>query len=107
MKAFNDMIEAVKRQKRETDAMRAEDKFTDETDPVESPERRMRRQIDKWKEEHADEIRDDAREHAERCLAQERHGQALQPESTDVKVAEASDTKSGSEATTRSDTEEA
>merc|ERR1719336_3415313 len=42
MKAFNDMIEAARRQKREKDAMRAEDKF-DDTDPVESPERRMRR----------------------------------------------------------------
>jgi len=80
MKAFNDMIEAARRQKREKDAMRAEDKFTDETDPVESAERRMRRQIDQWKEEHADEIRDDAREHAERCLEQERRGQAPPPE---------------------------
>jgi len=107
MKAFNDMIEATRRQKREKDAMRAEDKFTDETDPVESPERRMRRQIEKWKEEHADEIRDDAREHAERCLAQERREQAPPPETTDVKAAEANDAKAGSETTNRKGTEEA
>ncbi|CAK0904096.1 unnamed protein product, partial [Prorocentrum cordatum] len=45
MRAFSDMVENARREKRERDAMRAEDKFTDETDPVESTERRMRRQV--------------------------------------------------------------
>merc|ERR1719316_2650136 len=35
MKAFQLMIEDSRREKRERDAMRGEDKFTDETDPVE------------------------------------------------------------------------
>merc|ERR1719316_1925303 len=39
MRAFSEMIENSKREKKERDAMRAEDKYTDETDPVESFER--------------------------------------------------------------------
>jgi len=76
MKAFSEMIERAKSEKREREAMRAEDKFTDETDPVESQEKRMQRQVEQWRKEHADEIKDDAREHAEKCLRQERGHEA-------------------------------
>eukprot|EP00490_Sorites_sp_Unknown_P018407 CAMPEP_0114668024 /NCGR_PEP_ID=MMETSP0191-20121206/35579_1 /TAXON_ID=126664 /ORGANISM="Sorites sp." /LENGTH=195 /DNA_ID=CAMNT_0001920123 /DNA_START=270 /DNA_END=857 /DNA_ORIENTATION=+ len=69
MKAFQDMIENVRREKRERDSMREEDKYTNASDPVISTEQRMRQQVERWKEEHADEIKDDAREHAERCLS--------------------------------------
>ncbi|CAE7582961.1 Dnaaf1 [Symbiodinium natans] len=72
MKAFQEMIEAVRREKRERDAMRAEDKFTDGTDPVVTTEQRMQQQVDKWREDNAEDLKDDAREHAERCLQSER-----------------------------------
>mmetsp|Transcript_88044 Transcript_88044/g.184006 ORF Transcript_88044/g.184006 Transcript_88044/m.184006 type:complete len:489 (-) Transcript_88044:168-1634(-) len=72
MKAFQDMIDRVRAEKRERDAMRLEDKFTDETDPVESQEQRMKKQVDRWKEENAEDLKDDMRERAERCLAAER-----------------------------------
>lgn len=68
MKAFQDMIENVKREKRERDLMREQDKYTNASDPVISKEQRMQEQVERWKQEHADEIKDDAREHAERCL---------------------------------------
>lgn len=74
MKAFSEMIENSRREKRERDAMRTEDKFTDETDPVESFERRCKRLQDQWKEENKEDLRDDAREHAEKCLQAEREG---------------------------------
>jgi len=72
MKAFQEMIENVRREKRERDAMRVEDKFTDATDPVVTTEQRMQRQVDRWKEENAEDLKDDAREHAEHCLQSER-----------------------------------
>lgn len=72
MKAFQEMIESVRREKRERDAMRVEDKFTDTTDPVVTTEQRMQQQVDRWKEENAEDIKDDAREHAERCLQSEK-----------------------------------
>eukprot|EP00435_Cladocopium_sp_Y103_P034234 s973_g8.t2 len=68
MKAFQDMIENVRREKRERDLMREQDKYTNASDPVISKEQRMQEQVERWKQEHADEIKDDAREHAERCL---------------------------------------
>jgi len=71
LRAFNQMIETARAEKREQAAMREEDKYTDETDPVESQERRMKRLHDQWKEEHADELKDDARENAEKRLQAE------------------------------------
>merc|ERR1719221_2405170 len=32
----------------------------------------MQRQVENWKQEHADELKDDAREYADRCLKSER-----------------------------------
>jgi len=68
MKAFQDMIENVRREKRERDSMREEDKYTNASDPVVTREQRMKEQVERWKQDHADEIKDDAREHAEHCL---------------------------------------
>lgn len=76
MKAFQEMVDRAKREKRERDAMRAEDKYTDESDPVESQERRMKKQVEQWKKDNEEDLRDDARERAERCLAQEREQEA-------------------------------
>lgn len=55
--------------------MQAEDKFTKDTDPVDTAQKRMERAQEKWREEHAEEIKDDMKEYAERCLANERAGQ--------------------------------
>jgi len=73
---FSEMVENARKEKRERDAMRAEDKFTDETDPVESFERRSKRLIEAWKEENKENLKDDAKEYAEKCLQAEREGNA-------------------------------
>lgn len=72
MRAFSEMVESAKREKRERTEMRAEDKYTDETDPVESNDKRMQRLVDKWREENEDDLKDDAKEHAECMLKAER-----------------------------------
>jgi len=74
MRAFGEMIENSRREKKERDAMRNEDKYTDETDPVESFERRSKRLNDQWAEENKEDLRDDAKEYAEKCLEAEREG---------------------------------
>mmetsp|Transcript_106785 Transcript_106785/g.308900 ORF Transcript_106785/g.308900 Transcript_106785/m.308900 type:complete len:537 (+) Transcript_106785:69-1679(+) len=90
MRAFQAMIDAARAEKRERTAMRSEDKYTDDTDPVEDPEKRMQRQVDKWKEEHADELKDDARERAEASLRSERErGEAPPPPETSTVASEA------------------
>merc|ERR1719217_719955 len=70
------MIDRSKLEKRERDAMRKEDKFTDESDPVDSPERRQRRMIEQWKKDNSEDLKDDAKEHALKCLAAEREGRS-------------------------------
>jgi hypothetical protein len=80
MRLFNEMIESSRREKKERDAMRQEDKFTDDTDPVESFERRSKRLLDKWKEDNKEQMKDDAKEYAEKCLKAEREGKALRAE---------------------------
>mmetsp|Transcript_26531 Transcript_26531/g.61934 ORF Transcript_26531/g.61934 Transcript_26531/m.61934 type:complete len:562 (-) Transcript_26531:116-1801(-) len=72
MEAFQEMIHRARQEKWERDQMRKEDKYTDETDPVESPEKRFRRLNAEWQKEHEDELKDDAKEYAERCLKAER-----------------------------------
>merc|ERR1719191_2692015 len=66
------MIDNTRREKKERDAMRAEDKYTDETDPVESFERRHKRLHDQWKEDNKEDLKDDMKEYAEKCLQAER-----------------------------------
>merc|ERR1740121_1180888 len=68
------MIDSARAEKRERTAMRGEDKYTDDTDPVEDPERRMKRQVDEWKEANADELRDEPRDRAAACLQAEKAG---------------------------------
>jgi len=74
MVAFQEMIDDSKNAKREKDAMRANDKYTDDTDPVESFERRAKRLNDAWKEEHAEELKDHDKIRAQKILAAEREG---------------------------------
>lgn len=74
MKAFQEMVELARAEGREKKAMRAEDKYTEETDPVDTVEKRMKRQVDEWREEKKDELRDEGKEWAQRCLAHEREG---------------------------------
>lgn len=83
MRMFNEMIENARREKRERLAMRAEDKYTDETDPVESYERRCKRLQDQWKEDNAKDLKDDAKEYAERCLKAEKEGGSAPEASTE------------------------
>merc|ERR1740121_2402247 len=68
------MVDRARSEARERKAMRAEDKYTDETDPVESQERRMQRQMDAWREENKEDLKDDLKEKALRCLQAERDG---------------------------------
>merc|ERR1711904_747484 len=75
MEAFQNMIENSRKEKRERDAMRLEDKYTDETDPVESPERRMARQRREWEEANPELLKDDVKEMCEKKLAQEKEGE--------------------------------
>lgn len=72
MKAFNDMVQRAKSEKRERDAMRLEDKYTNETDPVVSQEQRMQQQVDRWKEENAEDLKDDAKESALKKMQSEK-----------------------------------
>merc|ERR1711908_114351 len=55
--------------------MRMEDKYTDDTDPVESPERRMARQRREWEEANPELLKDDIKEMCEKKLAQEKEGE--------------------------------
>lgn len=74
MQAFQDMVDRVKREKRERDAMRLEDKYTDDNDPVEDKDKKIQRQVQQWKDDNAQELRDTDREHAEACLKSEKEG---------------------------------
>lgn len=72
MEAFQEMIERSRAERRERDGMRMEDKYTDETDPVESNERRMKRLQEEDKKANPATYRDEMKEHAERTLKAER-----------------------------------
>merc|ERR1719437_121364 len=76
MKAFQEMVERARNEGREKKAMRAEDKYTDETDPVDTVEKRMKRETDAWREANKEELKDDQKEWAQRCLAAEREGRS-------------------------------
>lgn len=89
MEAFQNMIERSRQEKKEREAMRAEDKYTDDTDPVESPEKRMARQRREWEEANPELLKDDVKEMCERKLAQEketerREGKASMDTSTNA-----------------------
>jgi len=72
MEAFKNMVENARKEKQEREMMRMEDKYTDDTDPVEHPDRRVMRLKKEWEEKNADHLKDDAKEYAERCLEAER-----------------------------------
>eukprot|EP00746_Dinoflagellata_sp_MGD_P161242 gnl/MRDRNA2_/MRDRNA2_88311_c0_seq1.p1 gnl/MRDRNA2_/MRDRNA2_88311_c0~~gnl/MRDRNA2_/MRDRNA2_88311_c0_seq1.p1 ORF type:complete len:573 (-),score=173.51 gnl/MRDRNA2_/MRDRNA2_88311_c0_seq1:266-1984(-) len=87
MEAFQNMIERSRNEKREREAMRAEDKYTDDTDPVESPEKRMARQRREWEEANPELLKDDIKEMCEKKLAQERETERREGKaSTDTSV---------------------
>jgi len=83
MKAFQRMIEDSRREKKERESMRSEDKYTDDTDPVEDYEKKMKRRLDAWKEENKADLQDDARIHAEKCLKAEREGKSAPADEAD------------------------
>jgi dynein assembly factor 1 len=87
MRAFSEMVENSRREKRERDAMRLEDKFTDETDPVESFERRAKRLTEEWKEENKEDLKDDAKEYAERALQAEKTAAQVEKRAEDEQKA--------------------
>mmetsp|Transcript_89664 Transcript_89664/g.159259 ORF Transcript_89664/g.159259 Transcript_89664/m.159259 type:complete len:567 (-) Transcript_89664:97-1797(-) len=88
MKAFQEMVERAKAEKRERLAMRVEDKYRDETDPVVDRETRLRQQVEQWKEDHAEELKDHDRERAERMLKEERErGEEKQNRSNEDELA--------------------
>lgn len=91
MENFKSMVENARKEKLERLAMRMEDKYTDDTDPVEDPDRRVARMKKEWEEKNAHELRDEAREHAEKCLAAEREGR------TEKKAGETEEDEDGDE----------
>jgi len=99
MKAFQEMVDRAKSEKRERLAMRAEDKYTDESDPVEDTATRMRKQVEQWKEDNAEELKDHDRERAERILKAEREKEAEKKEqrSTEDELASEPELEEGEE----------
>lgn len=79
MKAFQLFIDEAKARGREYKAMRLEDKYTEENDPVDSDEKRMKRMVDKWKEDNAEDLKDDMYEYAKATLAKERAEAGAKP----------------------------
>eukprot|EP00448_Togula_jolla_P001478 CAMPEP_0170599674 /NCGR_PEP_ID=MMETSP0224-20130122/16928_1 /TAXON_ID=285029 /ORGANISM="Togula jolla, Strain CCCM 725" /LENGTH=569 /DNA_ID=CAMNT_0010924351 /DNA_START=68 /DNA_END=1777 /DNA_ORIENTATION=+ len=102
MRAFADMVENAKREHRERKAMRCEDRYTEEEDPGLHKEREMKAKVDKWKEENAEDLKDDAKEYAKRCLQSEKAnaasnsdasaGEAPAPADSDTRTPSASST---------------
>merc|ERR1712193_91785 len=72
MEEFSKMIENSRNEKRERENMRMEDKYTDETDPQETPERRMARLKREWEEANPELLKDDMKEMCEKKLAMEK-----------------------------------
>eukprot|EP00928_Gymnodinium_smaydae_P082872 TRINITY_DN66141_c0_g1_i1.p1 TRINITY_DN66141_c0_g1~~TRINITY_DN66141_c0_g1_i1.p1 ORF type:complete len:584 (-),score=123.03 TRINITY_DN66141_c0_g1_i1:65-1744(-) len=72
MRAFQDMIERVKLEKREKEAMRREDKYTEEEDPGLWKERDMKRRQLEWEKANEEDLKDHELERAKRILKGER-----------------------------------
>jgi len=72
MDAFSKMIEDARRNKQEQVGMRSEDKYTEESDPVDSTEKKMKRLTEDWKKENQNLLQDEAKLYAQKCLEQER-----------------------------------
>lgn len=72
---FNQMVANSRKEARERKDMRLEDKYTDETDPVESQEQRIKRLHKKWEEENPDLLVNEVDEICKRKLEQEKEGE--------------------------------
>jgi len=87
---FQEMIDDARRCRQEKDAMRAEDKYTDETDPVECLERRAQSASSSTSPSETDSeedegvcleaelkklLKDDAKKDALKCIRQEKEGE--------------------------------
>jgi hypothetical protein len=72
MLAFQNWIERSKLEKREQEAMRMEDKYSETEDPGLEKERQVSARLDQWKRDNAEALRDDNLERAKRCLANEK-----------------------------------
>jgi len=72
MEAFSNMVERSRNEKRERLAMREEDKYTDETDPQETPERMIARKRREWEEANPELMKDEVQEMCKKKLEQER-----------------------------------
>merc|ERR1719401_302846 len=70
------MVTRVREEKRERDAMRMEDKYTDDDDPGMEQERKMKQRLEDWKKENEEELRDKEQERAARILKAEREAAA-------------------------------
>lgn len=89
MTHFRETIARCREEKREYLAMRKQDKFTDETDPVESPEKRMARAKGEWEKKNAHDLKDDAKEYAMKYTAKSTETVApsnapIEPDKTDA-----------------------
>ncbi|CAD7958212.1 unnamed protein product [Amoebophrya sp. A120] len=72
MESFKRMCDEAKRQGRERRAMMANDKYDEDTDPVDTWERRCRRSIMGWEEENKELLKDDSKEKALKVLKLEK-----------------------------------
>jgi len=72
MQLFSEMVERAKLEKREKDAMRLEDKWSEAEDPGLWKEREAAARLDKWKEENAEALKDHELERAKAALKAER-----------------------------------
>eukprot|EP00929_Paragymnodinium_shiwhaense_P027798 TRINITY_DN16233_c0_g1_i2.p1 TRINITY_DN16233_c0_g1~~TRINITY_DN16233_c0_g1_i2.p1 ORF type:complete len:319 (-),score=121.77 TRINITY_DN16233_c0_g1_i2:445-1401(-) len=72
MRLFQEMIERARLEKREKDAMRKEDKWSEAEDPGLWKERAAAARLEQWKEDNADELRDKDVERARAMLKAER-----------------------------------
>jgi len=72
MAAFQRMIVRARLEKREKDAMRAEDKYTEDDDPGLYNEQQMKFRKQRWEEENAEDLKDHDLERAKRILKEEK-----------------------------------
>mmetsp|Transcript_3447 Transcript_3447/g.8106 ORF Transcript_3447/g.8106 Transcript_3447/m.8106 type:complete len:559 (-) Transcript_3447:211-1887(-) len=72
MDSFKQMCDEAKRSGRERRAMMAHDKYDEDTDPVDTWERRCRRSVQGWEEENKELLKDEGQEKAAKVLKLEK-----------------------------------
>lgn len=92
MDLFNQMIENSRREARERKEMRAEDKYTDDTDPVESREKRIKRLHQEWEEKNPELLVNEVDEICKKKLEQEREGERRKAQSVSGDASSSADT---------------